>query len=400
MQGDLVDQLDMMHRAGAILRATGHDHLKRLEIIEAGEIARLDAENALGEIHGIPGHGAWYAPTPATPLVIANLQASTILPVRHWLLHYYPSDHSVDVVRVNGESGAVESTTIDRLTEREVNEPSGLYVPPLPESENVRTFAGLMSLARTLRAPAGCPWDREQTHGSLKPHLLEEAYEVMEALDRGEAGLLAEELGDLLFQVVIHSQVAAEDGEFTIEDVLQGIICKLIGRHPHVYGELELENAQAVWQNWESFKQREKPKRTSILEQIPEGLPALPRSSLIQKRAAGVGFEWPGLAEVMDKVEEELHELRHEVIEDASRVREREEYGDILFALVSAARHLHIDPEEALRRANQKFVARFQYVESRVAALDQSMRDLSPGELDAYWQEAKAIGGQPDQKNR
>jgi tetrapyrrole methylase family protein/MazG family protein len=195
-------------------------------------------------------------------------------------------------------------------------------------------------------------------------------------------------MGDLLFQIMIHSQIAAEHGEFTIEDVIQNIMVKLIGRHPHVFGDLELESAQDVREAWEALKQREKPRRASILEQIPHGLPALPQSNLMQKRAASVGFEWPSVTEVLDKVQEELDELRA----GGSREQEREELGDILFALVSVARHMRIDPEEALRLANRKFAARFQYVESRVSAGGKSLRDLTPSQLDEYWNEAKALG--------
>jgi tetrapyrrole methylase family protein/MazG family protein len=204
--------------------------------------------------------------------------------------------------------------------------------------------------------------------------------------------MLAEELGDLLFQVTIHSQVATENGTFTIEDVIAGITSKLIGRHPHVFGDLHLETAEEVLKEWESFKQREKPQRSSVLEHIPRDLPALPQSSLLQKRAAQVGFEWPGVGDVLTKVEEEIDELRREVESGAPADAQREELGDILFALVSVARHLHLDPEEALRLANRKFAARFQYVESRVGASGKSLRNLSAAELDAYWEEAKALG--------
>jgi tetrapyrrole methylase family protein/MazG family protein len=249
-----------------------------------------------------------------------------------------------------------------------------------------------MNLTRTLRAPGGCPWDREQTHASLKPHLIEETYEVVDALDGGDPAQICEELGDLLFQITIHAQVAAEAGEFTIEDVIGGIVTKLIGRHPLVYGDLELESAQDVRHAWESLKQKQKPRRLSVLEQIPRGMPALPQSNLMQKRAAGVGFEWPDLDSVIAKVEEELNELRREIESGTSHELEREEFGDILFALVSVARHLKIDPEEALRLANRKFAARFQYVESRAAADAVSLRELSPERLDQYWNEAKSLG--------
>jgi tetrapyrrole methylase family protein/MazG family protein len=270
-----------------------------------------------------------------------------------------------------------------------IDDATSLHVPPLPDDDNVRTFGGIMQLTRRLRGPGGCPWDREQTHQSLKPHLLEETYEVLDALDSDDPALLAEELGDLLFQITLHSQLAAESGSFTVEDVIGNVVTKLRGRHPHVFGELELGTAQDVRNVWETFKQREKPKRQSVFEQIPKGLPALPQSSLMQKRASSVGFEWPSVRQVLDKVEEEIAELRAEVDSQASKETQREEFGDILFALVSVARHLKIDAEEALRLANRKFATRFQHVESAVRGQGKELRDLSPEELDNYWESSK-----------
>lgn len=378
-----------------VLAAVGISDAPWVQVLEAAEVALMADENALGEVPGEAVPLPWRAPIVTVPTLISYLyDCSLASAVKLWLGKYYPDEHRVQVVHTPGTSEcrveAIPLYELDRLPD--IDYATALYVPPLAETENTRTFAGLMNVTRALRAPGGCPWDREQTHASLKPHLLEEAYEVMEALDSGDTQDLAEELGDLLFQVTIHSQVAAEAGEFSIEEVIGGIAGKLIGRHPHVFGELRLETADEVRGAWEGFKQREKPKRASILEQIPKGLPALPQSNLIQKRASSVGFEWPSLEEVISKVEEEIAELRHEVQLEASKDDEREEFGDILFALVSVARHLHIDPEEALRLANRKFVARFQYVEARVNTLDKSLRDLSPQELDTFWQEAKALG--------
>jgi tetrapyrrole methylase family protein/MazG family protein len=255
--------------------------------------------------------------------------------------------------------------------------------------ENVRTFAGMMQLTRRLRGPGGCPWDREQTHATLKPYLLEEAYEVLDALDGDDPQQIAEELGDLLYQITIHAQVAAEAGTFTIEDVIENIMVKLIGRHPHVFGDLELESAQDVRHAWESFKQRQKPKRESILEEIPRGLPALPQSNLMQKRAASVGFAWPDLAQVVAKAEEELEELRAEIESGGSKERQTEELGDLLFALVGIARQLRIDPEEALRGANRKFAERFAHLESKVRERGVEVRELSPEEMLGIWERAK-----------
>jgi tetrapyrrole methylase family protein/MazG family protein len=366
-----------------------------LEVLDASEVDLLSRENAVGEVEGQESRLPWRAPVPTAPLLISYLYDRQIASgVKLWLGRFYPDGHVVRLVRAPGtpdvEVRDIPLHDLDRQSD--IDHRTALYVPPVPEVENVRTFAGLMQLTRTLRAPGGCPWDREQTHATLKPHLLEETYEVIDALDGGDPADLCEEMGDLLFQITIHSQIAAEAGDFTIEDVIQNIMCKLIGRHPHVFGEMELESAQDVRQAWESFKQREKPKRSSVLEQIPRGLPALPQSNLMQKRAASVGFEWPSVAEVLDKVDEEVRELRHEIDADAARELQREELGDILFALVSVARHLRIDPEEALRLANRKFAARFQHVEARATAEGKTLRDLSPAELDEYWNQAKALG--------
>jgi tetrapyrrole methylase family protein/MazG family protein len=365
-----------------------------VEIIDAREAALLGSENAVGELSGTDRVLPWRAPVPTSPMVVPHLESVEIARgVSAWLRKFYPATHRVRLVGTGEDRWTTlgDLPSIDNLDDR-----STLHVPPLPEVENVRTFPGLMQLTRRLRGPGGCPWDREQTHDSLKTYLLEETYEVLDALDSGDPSLLAEELGDLLFQVTIHSQVAAEAGTFTVEDVIGNVVTKLTGRHPHVFGDMELGSAQDVRNVWESFKQREKPKRQSVLEQIPRGLPALPQSNLMQKRVASVGFEWPNVWEVLDKVAEELDELRVEIGSDDAKEAQREELGDIFFALVSVARHLKIDPEESLRLANRKFASRFQHVEVAVKADDKVLRDLSPAELDEYWQAAKSEGQPSD----
>lgn len=375
-----------------VLQAVGVTDPSWLEVLEALELDALSRENALGEVPHNDTRRPWQAPVPTARTLVPSLRSGPVASgVKTWFEKYYPSDHEVLLVRTSeaGERRAYQMPLSEIDQNGAVDDSTALFVPSLIETQNVRTFAGLMQVARTLRAPGGCPWDREQSHGSLKPHLLEEAYEVLEALDSGEPALLAEELGDLLFQVTIHTQIAAEAGEFTIEDVIEGIMRKMIGRHPHVFGDLELSSAQDVRHAWESFKQREKPERASVMEEIPRGLPALPRSNLMQKRAASVGFEWPGIDDVLAKVEEELTELQAEIRTGGSKELQREEFGDILFALVSVARHLRIDPEEALRLANRKFERRFQHVEASVGTDGRVLRDLSPPQLDEYWNQAK-----------
>jgi tetrapyrrole methylase family protein / MazG family protein len=377
----------------SVLAAAGAPDVSWIEVLDAGEVALLSSENAVGEAPGHDGLLPWRAPVVTSPLLISQLyDRFTASAVKLWLGRYYPDEHQLVVVHSPGtrdcRTGTIPLFELDRMDK--IDHRVAVYVPPLSDIDNVRTFAGIVQLTRHLRGPGGCPWDREQTHETLKPHLLEEAYEVLEALDADDPELLAEELGDLLYQITIQSQVAAEADEFTIEDVIENIVRKMVGRHPHVFGDVQLDSAQDVRHAWEGFKQRQKPKRESVLEQIPGGLPALPQSNLIQKRAASVGFEWPSVSEVLAKVEEELAELHKEIGEGAAKARQRDELGDIFFALVSVARHLRIDPEEALRLANRKFAERFRHVERQAASAGKVLRDLSASELDALWNEAKA----------
>lgn len=380
---------DLSGLSGAALTALDASGTGWLQILHGPLVAELGRENAVGETPERDGLRPWRAPVVTAPLIVTEVDAGSIADVSRWLRKFYPDSLDVTLHRTSADDSQLETRIALNALERE---PIGdvavtVYLPALDENDNVRTFAGMMQLTRRLRAPGGCPWDREQTHQSLKPHLLEETYEVLDALDSGDPGAIAEEFGDLLYQITIHSQVAAEAGEFTIEDVIQNIVVKLIGRHPHVFGDTQLETAQDVRHAWEALKQRQKPKRTSVFEGIPRGLPALPQSNLMQKRAAGVGFEWPSVDEVLAKVEEEISELRAEA--EGSHDRQREELGDILFALVSVARHLRVDPEEALRLANGKFSSRFQFVEQSVKGEGKTLRDLSAAELDDYWNKAK-----------
>jgi tetrapyrrole methylase family protein/MazG family protein len=374
-----------------VLAAVGTIDAPWLMVIDATDIALFTAANAVGEVVGKPGRLPWRAPLPTVPLLVSQLYSQHVaIAVKLWLSRYWPEQHEVVLVRAAGTATQeIQTLPIHRLDRVDVDHLTTLYVPAIPEIENIRTFAGVMNVTRTLRAPGGCPWDREQTHQTLKTHLLEETYEVLETLDQQDYSKLAEELGDLLFQVTIHAQIAAEHDEFDIEDVFANITTKLIRRHPHVFGEMELETAADVLRNWETFKQREQPERQSVLSSIPTAMPALPYSYAIQKRVANQGFEWPDMASLLAQVRSEIDELDNELRQEAPRERLVDELGDILFALVSVGRRLKIDPEEALRQANRKFVARFRSVESLCAAQGVRMRDLSPQELDRLWQEAK-----------
>jgi tetrapyrrole methylase family protein/MazG family protein len=261
-----------------------------------------------------------------------------------------------------------------------------VFVPALDSIDDVRRFDGLLAVIERLHAPDGCPWDREQTHATLRPHLLEEAYEALEAIDANDPAQLTEELGDVLLQVLMHAAVGKREGTFDYSDVNAAITRKLIRRHPHVFGDTTAANAEEVYQNWEALKQKEKP-RTSILDGVPRSLPALAASQSIQGRARRVGFDWPDIEGPLDKLREEIDEFAH-----AEGAAEREdEFGDVLFVIANIAQRLGIEAEQALRHANEKFRRRFGEVERLAAEEQLDLRDLDITALDALWDRAKEI---------
>ena len=253
-------------------------------------------------------------------------------------------------------------------------------------------FQKLVDIMKQLREPDGCPWDREQTHRSLKPYMLEEVYEALEAIDAEDDIELCKELGDVLLQVVFHAQIADEENRFTIEDVAGSIVEKLIRRHPHVFGDAQVNNTEHVIANWEEIKKQERrdagQQQPSHLDGIPKNLPALMRAQRMQARAARQGFDWREISGALDKVEEEFAELRREH-EAGSEDTVEDEFGDLLFSLVNVARFLHVDSEQALQRAVAKFERRFRSVEVALQKRERSMKDSTLDELDALWDEAK-----------
>ncbi len=251
----------------------------------------------------------------------------------------------------------------------------------------------LIDIVARLRAPGGCPWDRQQTHASLIPCLIDETYEFIEAVDENDADKMKEELGDLLLQVIIHSQMGKEEGCFSIEEVAKNITEKIIRRHPHVFGSVEVSSAHEVINNWERIKSREKEKeRRYLVDDIPEALPALLRAEKIQRRVARVGFDWNNTDPALEKVEEEFMEFR-EALASGDTKHAAEELGDILFALVNVARHSGICAEEALRAVNNKFIRRFRFVEDECTKAGVDMQKASLEELDRFWEEGKKIVG-------
>jgi tetrapyrrole methylase family protein / MazG family protein len=255
----------------------------------------------------------------------------------------------------------------------------------LTVSGDLNKFDTFADIIAKLRGPDGCPWDKEQTHQSLRENLLSESYEVLEALDSGEPAKLQEELGDLLLQIVLQSQIAADSGEFKIDDVIKGIAEKIIRRHPHVFGDWKAGNAKEVMHNWEELKKQEREEGASILSTVPKAMPALSYALEISRRAVRVGFEWPDIEGVIDKVTEEVGEIN----KAANREEKAHEIGDLLFTLVNYARWEGIDAESALREANLKFYQRFTYMEKLCHERGLSFEKLTFDEQNALWDEAK-----------
>lgn len=252
-------------------------------------------------------------------------------------------------------------------------------------------FEKLVGIMAALRGPKGCPWDREQTRESLKPFLVEETYEVLEAIDEGSPEKIREELGDLLFQIVFHCRIAQERGEFDMHDVVRSISEKMTGRHPHVFGGETYETSEEVLKQWEKRKQEEGKNRESILEGIPRELPSLLRAHRIQARAARVGFDWKQVEDVVSKLDEELQEFR-QALEKKDQREIEDELGDLFFVLVNISRFVGINPEDALRKTISKFISRFRYIETRAAETGKSLSGMSLEEMDALWDEAKERG--------
>ncbi len=256
--------------------------------------------------------------------------------------------------------------------------------------DNTR-FGTLMELMRRLRGPGGCPWDAEQTHDSLKRYLLEETYEVMEAIDADSTPMLREELGDLLLQVVFHAVIAEERGEFDIDDIIDTLNDKLIRRHPHVFADLKVKDIEQLIENWEKIKRKEKgTARESVLSGVPSHLPALLKAQKISEKAARVGFDWSHADQVFAKVLEELKEFEETMLED-NQERMEAELGDLLFALANLGRFLSLNPEDALRKTVARFMKRFEHIEHSLHAANREIRSTSLEEMERLWEEAKVL---------
>jgi tetrapyrrole methylase family protein/MazG family protein len=337
---------------------------------------------------------------PDRPALIAQLyNRRQAAQVKLTLMNAYADDHPVTLVRAAGTDKQQVITcplfeldrqpTIDYLTT--------LYLPPGSQSSGLPTFQETVA---HLRAPDGCPWDREQTHQSLRPYLLEECHEVLAALDAEDSSALLEELGDLLLQIVLHAQIAAETGEFQMADIIGNVDAKIRRRHPHVFGDVVVSGVEDVLTNWEAIKRgeratpggkddvkEEKPADGSALDGVPSAMPALARAQIISQKAVRMGFEWPNLDGVLEKLAEEARE-----VSDAETPEEREaEIGDLLFVTVNLARWLGVDAESALRATNERFTRRFRTLEQLARERGQKLTDLDINALDLLWEEAKRV---------
>jgi tetrapyrrole methylase family protein/MazG family protein len=330
---------------------------------------------------------------PTVPLLVCQVYSRQVASdVKLALGKHYPDDHQVVLVRAAGTPGR---ETIDRRPllaidrDQFADHLTSLWVPALAPLQALREPQTLQEIMARLRAPDGCPWDREQTHDTLRRYLLEETYEALQALDAGDPAALEEELGDLLLQIVFHAQIADEAGQYDLGDVVAGICGKMIRRHPHVFGEVSAKDAAAVLRNWEALKRAERAGKdqahTSMLDGVPAAMPALAYSQAVQARAARVGFDWPDVQGVLDKVAEEAAE----VAGATSQAEREEEFGDLLFVLVRLADRLGVNAEDALRAANQKFRTRFATMEAQASAAGKSLEDYDPSGLDSLWNEAK-----------
>ena len=374
-----------------VCAALGLDPLQRdLQLLDATLLADISSAALSGAV------------LPTVPALVAQVYNRRIAGgLKLALSELYPDDWEITVVRW---AGLPEQESIERipLVELDRNDRADhlttVYVPPLPPTEALRAPEGLRHVVAKLRAPDGCPWDREQTHQSLRIYVLEEAYEVAEVLDEWDgspamAEKLAEELGDLLLQVYLHAEIGDDEDLFSLADVYQQITEKLIRRHPHVFGDVQVKDAEHVTRNWEIIKRREREsrgeatERESVLRKVPSSSPALHQAYELGRTAAKTGFTWPDATGALEKLAEEARELAE--AKDQSAERRAEELGDVLFVLARLADLLGVQPEDALQRANRRFRRRFAAMEDRAHGEGRALDTLTPDEWLALWADAK-----------
>jgi tetrapyrrole methylase family protein/MazG family protein len=324
---------------------------------------------------------------PDMPALLTGIDSRELaLHLKNILLAAYPSEHIVYVV----DGGNQKEEKLNELGSGNFSPTTCLFIPALAVGTSLESFSEIVA---HLRAPDGCPWDREQTHASLRNHLLEESYEALSAMDEENVLDMREEFGDLLLQIVLNSQIAREDNEFLMTDVIKHIYDKIVRRHPHVFGDVQLDGVNGVLQNWEKLKEKERKENSKtekpkgLLDGVPAALPALTQAQEYQDRAARVGFDWPVIDGVLDKVREEIEEIKQ-----AQNMEEvTDELGDLFFVLVNLARWKKVDAESALRGTNIKFKVRFGHVEQSAKKQGRNLSDMTLEEMDAYWDDAKKL---------
>lgn len=314
--------------------------------------------------------------------------------VKLGLLEHLPPEYEVTIVEAAGtKNEVVRVVPLKELDyDLEVNNLRSIYVPPVKdESLLTHQFAYLRQVIKTLRGPNGCPWDKKQTHETLKKYLLEETYEVFGAIDEGDDNHLVEELGDVLLQVMLHAQIGEDEGYFSINDIIQHISEKMVRRHPHVFGDVQVHDEEEVLKNWENIKAEEKGKTTekSLLNGVESFLPPLLRAYQLQKLAAKVGFDWPDLEPVWDKIQEEVSESKEAIALNLNKSKIQAEVGDLLFAVVNLTRKLGIDPSIAIETTNKKFIDRFGFIELQAKNMGKELTKMGLEEMDALWEKAK-----------
>ena len=352
-------------------------------VTSAFDALRIDPPSKLVLLEARTLHSAHVPPTPPDcPILLMGIDSAELAAqMKTMLLAVYPEAHLVFLVA----DGKMKEEKLGEFGEDEFSESTCLYIPALSDGVGFEAFQEIVA---HLRAPDGCPWDKEQTHASLRTHLLEESYETLSAIDSGDKAGMREEFGDLLLQIMLNSQIANEAGDFNVNAVVKGIYDKIIRRHPHVFGDVEVSGVDGVLQNWEKLKEKERGKKKDgkgLLDGVPAALPALIQAQEYQVRAARVGFDWPEIEGVLEKIAEEIQEVKE--ADEPDHVAE--ELGDLLFALVNLARWKKVDAESALRGTNLKFKTRFAHIEAGAKQQARNLSDLSLDEMEALWQEAK-----------
>lgn len=392
-QGVSVEILPAASFLDALFSVVGYDPNNGLQVLDGLAIAKNP-------------------PVPSQAAVVTQVYSRMVAgEVKLALMEYYSDHHPVTVVKAAGVPGEqrVEQIPLYKLDRLDwVDHLTSVFIPCVQQESAGRedkcrySLDPLVNVMAALRGDNGCPWDREQTHQTLKQYLVEETYEVLEALDLGDTNKICEELGDLLLQIVFHAQIAEENKIFNMNNVVEVITEKMIRRHPHVFGDVTVENSDQVLVNWDKIKAQEQNlpcKENSLLTGIPKGLPALIRAAKLQAKAARVGFDWPDYQGAWEKVNEEMDELSS-VIKTGEHEKITAELGDVIFAVVNLARLLKIDAEGALTATSDKFIRRFQYIEKRAIQLGLNLEKMSLNEMDNIWDEAKCLEYKENGKNK